>query len=43
MKGGEVYYGYILILMYIIGESLSEPHTNQYYEKIAVIYVCMFS
>ena len=26
----------------IIGASLSKPHTNQYYEKIAVImYVCM--
>ena len=22
---------------YIIGASLSEPHTNQYYEKIAVL------
>ena len=27
----------------IIGVSLSEPHTNQYYEKIAVfMYVCMY-
>ena len=27
----------------IIGASLSKPHTNQYYEKIAVLmYVCMY-
>ena len=27
----------------IIGASLSEPHTNQYYEKTAVLmYVCMY-
>ena len=27
----------------ITGASLSEPHTNQYYEKIAVfMYVCMY-
>ena len=28
--------------MTIIGVSLSEPHTNRYYEKIAfLMYVCM--
>ena len=27
----------------IIGASLSEPHTNQFYEKTAVLmYVCMY-
>ena len=27
----------------MIGASLSEPHTNQYYEKITVLmYVCMY-
>ena len=29
--------------LYIIGVSLSEPQTNQYYEKITVLmYVCMY-
>ena len=32
-----------LLEITIIGASLSEPHTNQYYEKIAVLmYVCMY-
>ena len=33
----------ILAMFWVIGASLSEPHTNQYYEKIAVLmYVCMY-
>ena len=41
-------YMYVYIIIYvhiicIIGVSLSEPHTNQYYEKIAILmYVCMY-
>ena len=41
-------YMYVYIIIYvhivcIIGASLSEPHTNQYYEKIAILmYVCMY-
>ena len=35
MKGGS--------LLSVIGASLSEPHTNRVYEKIAVLlYVCMY-
>ena len=29
--------------MYLIGASLSEPHTNRYYEKIVIVmYVCVY-
>ena len=40
----DVYsYGIVSVEIHIIGASRSEPHTNQYYEKITVhIYLAMY-